>query len=291
MKGLTVMKRLISAVLVLIISLCVYMPCTFAEEAANDAEDVVVTRLDVFKQMADIFSIKTDGDIMPLFSYNDWATIKGEDRYIVAAVIKSGIFAPDTASLNCNAPMTKEDYDRLTFGLTLYAMSNDEYNFISGKLTTVNRKGTTITDNHGGEYKFEDGISVIKGNEITDTFTGIATGLIAEVVYDNEGNGVIGWAKRSGAATAKYFYKGNLYVNDEINNSLIFNKLRMLNQDTWVTVNDLYLAGEICEETVVVLDGKKISVNDINTLYLDKPVSIIVGEKHGKQCILYVLFD
>ncbi len=283
------MKRFTAAVLTLIVSLSIFMP-VFAEETIA-TESAQLTRLDIFKQMAEVFSIQPDGDIMPLFAYNDWATVTGTDRYIVASVIKSGIFVPDTAALDCGASVSKEDFDRLTFGLTLYAMGNEGYNFISGELTSVNRKGAVVTDNHGAEYKFTDGIPVIKGEEINNTFTGIASGLIVEVVYDDEGNGIIGWAKRSGAATVKYFYKGTLYVNDEITNSLIFKDLSILRSDTFVSVTDLYLTGGICEETVIILDGKKVLVKDVNRLYLDKAATVIVGEKHGKQCILYVLFD
>ena len=260
------------------------MPCVSADETA-------LTRLDVFKQMAEVFSLQPDGDVMPLLSYNDWASVKGLDRYIVAAVIKNGIFAPATASVSCDSVMTKEDYDRLTFGLTLYAMRSEGLGFISGTITSVNRKGVTITDNHGKEYKFDDGIPVIKGTEISNTFTGIASGLTAEVVYNSDGKGIIGWAKRSGAATIKHFYKGTLYVNDEISGSLVFDNLSILREDTWVNVNDLYLTGTICEETALIFDGKKISAKDINKLYLDKSATIVVGEKHGKTCVLYVLFD
>lgn len=260
------------------------MPCAYADE-------VSVTRLDVFKQMAKVFNLQPDGDIMPLLSYNDWASITGQDRYIVASVIKSGIFAPATASVSCNSLMTKEDYDRLTFGLTLYAMRTEGLNFISGTLKSVNRKGIVIADNHGAEYKFNDGVPVIRGTEISNTFTGIASGLTVEVVYDDEGKGLIGWAKRSGATAIKHFYKGTLYVNDEINGNLIFKNLSILTSDTWVNVNDMYLTCAVCDDTILILNGKKVSVKDVNKLYLDKKASIIVGEKHGKPCVLYVLFD
>jgi len=278
------MKRISALVLTLIISLSICIPCSAAEESSS-------TRLGVFRQMATVLELQPDGDIMPLLSYNDWASVAGQDRYVVASVIKSGVFVPTTASVSCNAVMTKEDFDRLTFGLTLYAMRIDGLNFISGTLTSVNRKGAVITDNHGTDYKFEDGIPVIKGTEIDNTFTGIASGLTVEVVYDDEGNGIIGWAKRSGAATIKHFYKGTLYVNDEINGNLIFKDLSMLTSDTWVAVKDLYLTGAICEETLLILDGKRVSVKDVNKLYLDKKATIVVGEKYGKQAILYVLFD
>jgi len=278
------MKRFAALALTLIISLSICMPCVYAEEAE-------VTRLDVFKQMAEVFNLQPDGNIMPLLAYNDWASVTGQDRYIVASVLGSGIFTPATASVSYNSPMTKEDFDCLTFGLTIYGMRTEGYNFISGKLTSVNRKGAVITDNHGTEYKFEDGIPVIKGIELDNTFTGIATGLTVEVVYDDNGKGIIGWAKRSAAATVKHLYKGTLYVNDEINGNLVFKDLSVLRSDTWVTVKDLYLTGAICEETLLILDGKKVSVKDINKLYLDKKATIIVGEKYDKPCILYVLFE
>ncbi len=248
------------------------------------------TRLEICKKAAQIFEISPDGDITPLLAYNDWASAPAADRYIVASVLKSGIFVPDTDGFLYDTPMTEEDYDRLTFGLTLYAMRIPGYNFISGTLTSINVKSAVVTDNYGAEYKFSSDVPVIKGEKIVNTFSEISAGASVEVVFDDEGSAVIAWAKRQSAPTVKHFEKGTLYVYDEINNNLIFKDLSVLRSGSWVKA-DRYLSAAVCDETLIIHDSKKAELKDINRDYLDKTCSIIVGEKNGQPCILYLLFD
>ncbi|MDD4688606.1 MAG: hypothetical protein PHE51_02535 [Eubacteriales bacterium] len=276
------MRRITALVLVFIIALS--FVCVSAEEKEY-------TRLEAFHMVADLFGIKADGDISPLLSYSDWASVKGADRYLVAAVVKSGIFAPTTDLIDLNSPMSWGDYDRLTFGMNLYALSTKGYNFISGELTSVNVKGCVVTVNHTDEYKFAAGIPVIKGESVDNAFSGISSGTSFEVVYDDEGKAIVAWIKRANGATARYILKGDLYLNDIISGRLIFKNTSALRMDKWVATKDPYFTADICEETILVCDDKQIMLADVNVNYLDRPVSIIIGEKANKPCVLYVLFN
>lgn len=272
--------------LVLSVILCFSFAAVYADEAPQS-----YTRMDICRIAAQLFGLQPDGDITPMLAYNDWASVPSDDRYLASAVIKSGIFMPKTSGFLYDSPMTSEDYDALTFGLSLYALSSsEEYSVVSGKITSVNVKTVTITENYTTEHKFSADMPLIKGNGISDTFSDISTGTDAFVVCDKEGSGIIAWAKRQSAVSVNYFQKGKLYLYDEINNNLIFNDLSVLRGGSWVKT-DGYLNAAVCDETRIIYKNKKAELKNLNRDYLDLYAEIIVGEKNGQPCILYVLFE
>ena len=276
------MKRIIALTLSLIIAISI---------SVVSADSTEYTRFEICTAVAELFGIEPDGDIKPLLAYNDWASVSGADRYLAAAVVKSGIFVPKTPSFAYDEPMTQADYDCLTLCMNLYALRTEGYNFISGNIWIGAKNKVVISDNYENKVQISPGVPVINGVAIQDNFENITSGAPAECVYDDEGNCIIAWVKSESSASVTYMYKGSLYVNDTVNGNLIFNKLSILRDDTWVKTKDRYLTGAVCDETTLVYRNQKVALDDVNLKYLDRPASIIVGEKSGQPCILYVLFD
>lgn len=244
------------------------------------------TRAEFSAKLASVFDLSADS-LFPLLRYNDWSRVDTSLRPMVAAAVKGGLFAPGESELQPDKTVDEADLDMAVFGILRYVSANESLHHYQGTVTVIT--GDQLTLNNGINDYITLKSSLYIENGLTD-FSALKIAQKIDFVVNEQGKVLMGWGPQLTNKRKIVLKKAQLYLYDKEQDSLILKNISYYRDGQWIAEpNVKYENVKLSPSALVVSNGKRLRMGELNGNYLDQQVSVLIDA--DSQKIIYALIN